>query len=182
MSRSTLVIVLALAFAVLFGQGYAQPRDSKQFTADDYVQIEQLYTNYALAMDMSEGERLASLFVEDGEFTSGRAAGRASEARKPSKGKEDLTRVGQVGARSGLYFRHFTTNIVITPTAEGAKGSCYLLLFNAKTAPATLAETAIYDDTLVKTAVGWKFKKRVVWRDDDDSTPFKAKPLPQQAR
>ena len=26
---------------------------------------------------------------------------------------------------------------------------------------------------------GWKFKKRVVWRDDDDITPFKPKPLPQ---
>jgi 3-phenylpropionate/cinnamic acid dioxygenase small subunit len=182
MSRSTLAIVLALAFAILFGRGYAQQSNSKKFTADDYVQIEQLYTNYALAMDMSEGERLAALFVEDGEFTNGRAAGRAAETRKPSTGREELRRAGQVGTRLGLYFRHFTTNIVITPTAEGAKGSCYLLLFNAKTAPATLTETAIYDDTLVKTAQGWKFKKRVVWRADDDITPFKAKPLPPQAR
>jgi actinorhodin biosynthesis protein ActVIA len=182
MSRSTLAIVLALAFGILFGRGYAQQRNSKKFTADDYVQIEQLYTTYALAMDMSEGERLAGLFTKDGEFTNGRAAGRANETRKPFKGTEELARVGQVAARSGLYFRHFTTNIVITPTAEGAKGSCYLLLFNAKTAPATLTETAIYDDTLVKTPEGWRFKKRVVWRDDDDITPFKAKPLPQPAR
>jgi len=181
MSRSTLATVLALAVAILFGRGYGQQSNSKQFTADDYVQIEQLYANYALAMDMSGGERLAALFVADGEFTNGRAAGRANETRKPLRGREELMRAGEVGTRLGLYFRHFTTNIVITPTADGAKGSCYLLLFNAKTAPATLTETAVYDDTLVKTSAGWKFTKRVVWRDDDDITPFKAKPLPQKA-
>jgi hypothetical protein len=39
--------------------------------------------------------------------------------------------------------------------------------------------SGIYEDTLVKTPQGWRFKKRVVWRDDDDTTPFKAKSLPQ---
>ena len=179
MSRTGIGIVLALAFGILFGSAHGQLSNSKTFTADDYIQIEQLYSNYALAMDLSEGERLAALFVEDGEFTNGRSAGRATEVRKPFKGRQELIRAGQVGTRLGLYFRHVTTNIVITPTAEGAKGSCYLLLFNAKTAPSMLTETAIYDDTLVKTR-GWKFKKRVVWRDDDDITPFKAKPLPEQ--
>ena len=32
----------------------------------------------------------------------------------------------------------------------------------------TIVETAIYDDMLVKAPQGWRFKKRVVWRDDDD--------------
>jgi hypothetical protein len=68
---------------------------------------------------------------------------------------------------------------VIEPTSDGAKGSCYLLLFNARNIPATITETSIYDDTLVKTAQGWKFKKRIVWRDDDDISPFKPKPLAQ---
>jgi hypothetical protein len=53
------------------------------------------------------------------------------------------------------------------------------LLFNARSIPATILETAIYDDTLIKTPQGWRFKKRVVWRDDDDITPFKPKPLPE---
>ena len=50
---------------------------------------------------------------------------------------------------------------------------------DARTSPPSFVETAIYDDTLVKTPQGWKFKKRVVWRDDDDITPFKPKPLPK---
>jgi SnoaL-like domain len=87
-----------------------------------------------------------------------------------------------MGGRGGL--RHFNANLLITPTPEGAKGSVYLLLFDARNVPATIVETAIYEDTLVKTSQGWKFKKRLVWRDDDDITPFKPKPLPQalQAR
>ena len=76
---------------------------------------------------------------------------------KAFKTIQDLTRAGQTATRLGLYFRHITTDIVITPTAEGAKGACYLLLFNAKTAPATLTEAAIYDDTIVKTPAGWRF-------------------------
>jgi hypothetical protein len=109
-----------------------------------------------------------------GEFTGGRGPGRASEARSPIKGKDALL---QLGGRGGS--RHFNANLVITPTPEGAKGSVYLLLFNARNIPATIVETAIYDDTLIKTPQGWRFKKRVVWRDDDDITPFKPKPLPQ---
>ena len=94
-------------------------------------------------------------------------------ARTPLKGTDALTRMGSVGGG-----RHFTANLTVTPTPDGARGSCYLLLFDARHVPATLTETAIYDDTLVRTPQGWRFKKRVVWRDDDDISPFKPKPRP----
>jgi len=48
---------------------------------------------------------------------------------------------------------------------------------NVRTSPPTPGETAIYDDTLVKTTDGWKFKKRVNWRDDDPYSPNKPGPL-----
>ena len=175
MSRRTLwaiAVCLATAMALPLWQG-AAARDPARLTADDYIEIQQLYANYAHALDKGEGERFAATFAKDGEFTGGRGPGRATEQRTPRTGTEALT---QMGSRSGT--RHFTANLVITPTAEGAKGSCYLLLYNARTVPPSFVETAIYDDTLVKTAQGWRFKKRVVWRDDDDITPFKPKPLP----
>jgi hypothetical protein len=140
-----------------------------KLTADDYVEIQQLYANYAHALDKGEGERFASTFVLDGEFTGGRGPGRGSEVRS----QDALLKMGSRGGG-----RHFTANLVITPTPEGAKGSVYLLLFNERSIPATIVETAIYDDVLVKTPQGWRFKKRVVWRDDDDISPFKPKPLP----
>jgi hypothetical protein len=169
-----LAAVLLAAVTTLRPVAAAETGAAPKLTADDYIEIQQLYANYAQALDRGEGERFASTFVLDGEFTGGRGPGRGGEARNPIKGKDALL---QMGSRGGS--RHFNANLVITPTPEGAKGSVYLLLFNARNIPATIVETAIYDDTLVKTPQGWRFKKRVVWRDDDDITPFKPKPLPQ---
>src|SRR5215469_1039496 len=105
---------------------------ARRLTADDYIEIQQLYANYAHALDNGEGERFASTFVLDGEFTGGRGPGRGSEVRNPIKGQDALL---QMGSRGGL--RHFNANLVITLTPEGAKGSVYLLLFNARNIPAT---------------------------------------------
>ena len=168
-------VVVALSVSVtVAGVGWVHAQQKKSattFTAQDYIEIQQLYANYSQALDKGQGDRFAATFTPDGEFTGGRPAGRANETRAPLKGIEGLTRMGSVGGG-----RHFTANLVITPTPEGANGSCYLLLFNARNVPATITETAIYQDTLVKTPQGWRFNKRVVWRDDDDISPFKPKP------
>jgi hypothetical protein len=177
-SRSFTLTGLALAAALSAAAltpptVHAEAGAVRKLTADDYIEIQQLYANYAHALDKGEGERFASTFVLDGEFTGGRGPGRGSEVRNPIKGDALLA----MGSRGGA--RHFNANLVITATPEGAKGSVYLLLFNARNIPATIVETAIYEDTLVKTPQGWRFKKRVVWRDDDDISPFKPKPPPQ---
>jgi hypothetical protein len=145
-------------------------------STDDYVEILQLYNRYCHALDMGTGEAFAACFTPDGEFTGGRGPGKAGDDRTPRKGTAALT---QMGNTSGT--RHFTANLVVTKTPEGAKGSCYLLLYSARSVPDSWTEIAIYNDWLVKTKAGWKFKKRVVWRDDDDITPFKPKPMPPRA-
>jgi hypothetical protein len=172
--RSFFVGGAVLAALTALRPAAAADAGAPKLTADDYIEIQQLYANYVHALDQGEGERFASTFVLDGEFTGGRGPGRGSEARNPIQGEDALVKMGSRGGSC-----HFNANLVITPTPEGAKGSVYLLLFNVRNIPATITETAIYDDTLVKTPQGWRFKKRVVWRDDDDITPFKPKPLPQ---
>ncbi len=175
MSRRIVFGAVTLSIAVAgAGWVYAQQPKASKFTADDYIEIQTLYNTYAHALDAGQSERFANTFTEDGEFTGGRPPGRADDPRVPLKGREGLMRMGSRGGT-----RHFVANLVITPTPDGAKGSCYLLLYSARTIPPSFTETAIYDDTLVKTPQGWKFKKRVVWRDDDDITPFKPKPLPE---
>jgi hypothetical protein len=173
MLKRKLVAPVSLLVAVAgVSWGYAQQKSAPgTLTPQDYIDIQQLYATYSHSLDKGEGDRFAATFTADGEFTRGRPAGRGSEDRTPLKGTEALTRMGSVGGG-----RHFTANLTITPTADGARGSCYLLLFDARKVPATLTETAIYDDTLVRTPQGWRFKKRVVWRDDDDISPFKPKP------
>jgi hypothetical protein len=145
-------------------------------STDDYVEILQLYNRYCHTLDMGTGDAFAACFTPDGEFTGGRPPGKATDDRTPRKGAAALT---QMGSTSGT--RHFTANLVVTKTPEGAKGSCYLLLYSARTTPDSWVEVSVYNDWLVKTPEGWKFKKRVVWRDDDDITPFKPKPLPPRA-
>ena len=173
--RSFFSIGVLLALLTAFRPAAAlEAGAAPKLTADDYIEIQQLYANYAHALDKGEGERFASTFVIDGEFTGGRGPGRGSEVRNPIRGEDALLRMGSRGGG-----RHFNANLVITPTPEGANGSVYLLLFNARSSPSTIVETAIYEDTLVKTPQGWRFKKRVVWRDDDDITPFKPKPQPE---
>jgi hypothetical protein len=170
--RNIVVLVSVLVAVMGVSWGYAQQKSARgMLTPQDYIEIQQLYATYSHTLDKAEGARFAATFTVDGEFTRGRPAGRGNEVRTPLKGTEALTRMGSVGGG-----RHFTANLTITPTPDGARGSCYLLLFDARNVPATLTETAIYDDTLVRTPQGWRFKKRVVWRDDDDISPFKPNP------
>lgn len=61
--------------------------------------------------------------------------------------------------------RHVYTNLRITPTPEGARGFVYFNQLDVSTLPPTTSVTGIYEDTLVKTADGWRFKKRVHTHD-----------------
>ncbi len=66
---------------------------------------------------------------------------------------------------NGTTARHVYTNLRITPTPEGARGFVYFNQLDVSTLPPTTTVTGIYEDTLVKTADGWRFKKRVHTHD-----------------
>jgi hypothetical protein len=141
-------------------------------STEDYVEIQQLYAHYCHALDTGNPEAVARCWTKDGEMTRGYGPGQATADRTPTKGYSMGYAMGGVG---GGGTRHMCTNLVITKTPEGAKGSVYLLLYASTTTPPSFVEVAIMDDTLVKSSEGWKFKKRVVWRDDDDISPFRPK-------
>lgn len=174
MSRGQVFVtaVLSAALAVT-GLIAAQSAKTPKLTVDDYMEIQKLYADYSYALDQGEGERFAATFTEDGEFTGVKPP--LPKIRKPLAGREALNNLASHG---GPGSRHFLANLLITRTPEGAKASAYFLQFSTKTTPATLTTVGIYDDTLVKTPQGWKFKKRDVWRDVDELSPFKAQPHP----
>jgi hypothetical protein len=173
MSKSRIVAALSVCLGLAgVGWGFAQQRPSgPTLSPQDYFEIQQLYARYALYLDTGNSAGFLSLWTSDGEFVAGRPAGQAQAVRTPLKGTEALTRMGSVGG-----WRHFNSNLIITPTTDGAEGMVYLARFNMRVGavPAPIDETGIYKDTLVRTPAGWRFKKRVSWRDDDDITPFKA--------
>ena len=176
MLRRGLLMVSALAAAGARSVAQAAemiPTPSgRRLPLADYIEIQQLYATYCHSLDKGDADLFMSVWTPDGEFVGGQGPGRATADRTPRTGAA----LRQVGTTSGT--RHFNSNLVLTPAPGGAKGSVYLMLYTARTNPPSFIETAIYDDTLVKTAAGWKFKRRVVWRDDDDITPFKPKPQP----
>ena len=61
--------------------------------------------------------------------------------------------------------RHIYTNLRITPHTEGAHGFVYFNQLDVSTKPPTNTGSGIYEDTLVKTVDGWRFKKRVHTHD-----------------
>lgn len=66
---------------------------------------------------------------------------------------------------NGINARHVYTNLRITPTPDGARGFVYFTQLDVSTLPPTTTVTGIYEDTLVKTADGWRFRKRVHTHD-----------------
>ena len=150
------VMVLAAAAAIL-GTGLlrAQKASTTVLTTQDYADIQQLYARYNQAIDSGDAEGWASMFTPDGVFNTN-TRGHDALAQFVRDWREK---------RNGANRRHWNSNLVITPTAEGANGSVYLLLLDIGVRPAVPALTAIYEDRLVKTAAGWRFKSRIVHAD-----------------
>jgi len=135
--------------------------------ADDYVEIQQLYARYNVAIDSGDGEGWAATFIPEGVFNT-------------FNGHDAL--VGFIKTwrerMNGGNMRHWNSNLVITPAPGGATGTVYLLLVNVGVRPPVIAQAATYQDELVKTAQGWRFKKRTTKAEGPPAAPAAAPPKP----
>ncbi len=125
-------------------------------TPTDYEEIRALYSRYVYGYDSGDAQMVASVFASDARLMIG--------GNVMGDSREKITagirpRVGMNG------MRHIPTNILIEPTAEGAKGTQYLTLMNFQDGKApSVTSGGVYRDTIVKTAEGWRFKTReVTW-------------------
>lgn len=167
----------AVLLTCICGAANAANQPAK-ISAQDYVEILQLYAEFNTTLDLRMPDRYVKTWTDDGEYQGGRAGASATplSERKPDVvGREALWNMAAGPIGSG---RHSVTNIVVTPTAGGATAIAYLILMNTSTSPPTPGETAVYQDTLVKTENGWKFRKRINFRDDDPYSPYKPAPQP----
>jgi hypothetical protein len=122
-------------------------------TAQDFVEIQQLYAKYNWTLDAGDAEGYASTFTPDGVFNN-------------NVGHDAIVKFAETfHAGLGAHVRHWNTNLMILPTPEGAHGQVYLVLVDFANKPATIATSAGYSDDLVKTAQGWRFKKRATKGD-----------------
>src|SRR5262245_56686634 len=134
----------------------AHAQKAASLTPADYEEIKALYSKYVYGYDTGDAQMVASVFARDavlviGGKTMGDSRDKITAGIKP--------RVGMNG------MRHIPTNILIEPSPEGAKGMQYLLLtsFQDGKAP-SVTSGGVYNDVIVKTAEGWRFKRReVTW-------------------
>lgn len=157
------VLVRVLGVGILLAAATAQ---ADGLSTQDYVEIEQLYARYNHAIDSGDAAGWAATFIPEGKFQ--QLAG--TEALK------GFVR-NWVEARNGANLRHWNSNLVITPAAEGANASVMLMLLNVGTKPAAIAATGMYTDKLVKTDAGWRFAARTV---KIDAPAPAAEPKPEQ--
>ena len=153
-------VSLAVLTALVIGVAAASLAQAQQkvtggsLTAADYVEIQQLVARYSYAVDThaDNGYGYADLFTPDGVF--GKTKGREALA--------ELARNTQKERGGPAYTRHYLTNVIIYPTAEGARGSQYLMALDVSEGgkPSSVVHGGRYDDVYVKTPAGWRFKSR----------------------
>ena len=118
--RRILFTMLTLAIALT---GATAAGAAEKLTADDHAEIQQLYVQYARAIDSGDAMAWAKTFTDDGVFGD-------------SVGHDALVAFAQ-GFHQNFQgrARHWNDAIQITATEEGADGSCYLTLYNTGTNP-----------------------------------------------
>jgi bifunctional aromatase (cyclase/dehydratase) len=154
--RTGVVAAIAAVLLTAAGIAGAQSRPAKMtLTGQDYLEIQQLYARYVMTIDSGDAEGWADTFTGDGVFNNA------------SRGRTALVQFVHDwrANRKGAERRHWNSNLLITPTGEGASGSVYLLLLDISARPPSPVMSAVYEDTLVKTPQGWRFKTRVLHSD-----------------
>ena len=171
--RNRLMVTVLGASALAVGAVMAQGQ-AKGMTAMDYIEIQQLVAKYAYALDThaDNGYMYADLFAPDGTFggANGKTTGREALAL--------VARNNQPEKSGPLATRHFLTNVIITPTPDGAVGRQYMVLVDVGNTdkPSAIDHGGYYEDVYVKTPAGWRFKSRVYVRSKLGPKPDPAPP------
>jgi hypothetical protein len=152
---SRLVTLAAFVITIL---GFTRVASAEGLTTQDYIDIEQLYATYNHAIDSGDGEAWAATFTPDGTFN--KFTGHDQLVGFIQAWKEKMNG----GAR-----RHWNTNLRIAPSKDGASASVFLMLVDVNTRG--IVATGMYDDTLVKTANGWRFRTRQTKMDTPAPPP-----------
>jgi hypothetical protein len=157
-------VIGLLLFCAEANEPFAKPGVT-QLNAADYAEIYQLYSAYSVALDTGNGLGRVATFTSDGTFS-------WSESHHvPETMETVLKRTNAYGQKKRPIGGHILTNIHLTPTAEGANGTCYAVLAASKPDANGHFKMSpgFYTDTLVKTPQGWRFKTREFWNAREEA-------------
>jgi hypothetical protein len=164
------VAITALNTAWLYAQQRKLP---SMLSPADYLEIQQLYSYYARDVDSGTQRDASWMYTDDGVWD---VNGQKIVGREALKKFYVSTPPGMT--RNGV--RHFSTNLVLVPTGDGARGSAYMMALERKSreTPVEITTWGKYEDRLVKTPAGWRFKERIYRADTWYDSPTKVLPSP----
>src|SRR5262245_12934381 len=168
MPRLGRLIVFGLLGFLAVAAGFAQQTSSRRttsLTAQDYVDIQELYSRYSQGTDYQDAALFASIFTPDGVFKPGPSPEIVGVKAITEWRQQSFVKGGQ--RRQRLY----NSSLILRPTADGATGRGYYALYVVSSKPAILTTTGHYDDEFVKTSEGWRIKKRTVVIDSPAQSP-----------
>lgn len=121
-------------------------------TLEDKQEITELTAKYNFAVDHQQPQAWRDTFTEDGELkVNGKSQAKGAEALQAFSGRI---------ANSDYRGRHWVCNILIEGDGHTARLRMYVLSMPIKDGAITMSVMGEYDDELVKTAAGWRFKTR----------------------
>src|SRR5262245_5181478 len=145
-------VLLALSATVLIGMAWMlvpQGAAAGSLTLEDRIDIQQLYSQYYQTIDAGQADAWADTFTADGSFNTN------------IRGRDALVAfIKRASANGPSRMRHWNSNLILTSTPEGAKGSVYVMQIDIRAKPITVATYSRYDDVLTKTQQGWRFRSR----------------------
>src|SRR5262245_55123032 len=118
-------------------------------SSHDILAIHQLNAQFALAIDdlvPNPAVAWADTFTPDGRWIVRNLDGEVVQAAIGTSELRD--RHDKFPERDAI--RHWYTNFLIEPDAQGARMTCYAIIANVKDRPPHILRTAIYRDILVK--------------------------------
>jgi hypothetical protein len=157
------ILAFAAAAAMLVGTSWA----ADTLTAQDYIDIQQLYARYNIAIDSGDAEGWAATFTPDGVFNT--FVGHDALVGFIKMWREKL---------NGATRKHWNNNLQITGSSKEASATVYLMLVDFSAKPTSILMTGSYSDSLVKTKDGWRFTKRTTKSDVTPPAPPAAPAAP----
>lgn len=157
-SRSILVVTVVL---VVVGAAWinGQPqRASGRLSPQDRLEIEDVVKGYQHGIDIGP-EDSSWVFAPDATFDYN-VGGTLRSVTGQKALKEFYANLRKQNTTRTI--RHVLSNLIITAAPGGATGSVYNTTIEA---PLTITAIGMYEDTYVKTADGWRIKKRLYHQD-----------------
>ena len=123
-----------------------------QLTADDRLAIAEVIARYCHHVDQRQWETFGELFTDDCRLDFGNVMG-------TFEGRDGITRFTQTIDATGVFMRHFTTNVVLRGDGTRVRGETYVLAITGPTG-SRMQTTGRYDDEFVKAGGRWCIRER----------------------